>query len=78
MTEDIKHVLYKVVVTVQIAALGIATILVALSFSLWRNLGLDMACCSLRSCWAYWVTWVGHRDLLHFFRVFFWFTFTRS
>jgi len=34
MTEDTKHVLYKVVVTVQIAALGIATILVALSFGL--------------------------------------------
>jgi hypothetical protein len=34
MTEDTKHVLYKIVVTVQIATLAIATILVALSFSL--------------------------------------------
>ena len=32
MTEDTKHVLYKVVVTVQITALAIATALVVLSF----------------------------------------------
>ncbi len=32
MTEDTKHVLYKVVVTVQIAGLVIATALVILSF----------------------------------------------
>jgi len=78
MTEDTKHFLYKALVTVQIAGLVIATALVILSFISWGNSGLDMACCSLRSYWAYWVTWVGLRDLLRFFRVFFWFTFTRS